>query len=81
MHILFLSCYKASELIEKKIHLKLSRKEHIQLSLHKAMCKACALYEEQSEFLEKGISKHLEKSAKHEDTQKLKQQIIEKLDL
>lgn len=80
MNILFLSCLRASELIEKKIYLKLSPKEKIQLTVHKAMCKACALYEHQSEFLEKGISNHLKKPINPVDTKELKKQIIEKLD-
>ncbi len=54
--ILFLSCLKASELVEKKIHFQLSFKEKIQLKLHKSMCEACKVYEKQSNFIEKGIS-------------------------
>jgi len=79
MNILFLSCLKASELIEKKLHLKLSRKEKIKLNVHKAMCKACTLYEHQSEFLEKGIAKHLNKKPEEIDSQQLKKQITEKI--
>lgn len=56
MHILFLSCLKATELIEKKIHFSLSAKETIQLKIHKTMCEACSSYEKQSLFIEKGIS-------------------------
>ena len=41
MHLLFLSCLKATELIEKKMHFKLSFGERLQLSVHKAMCDAC----------------------------------------
>ncbi len=56
--ILFLSCLKASELIEKKMHFKLSFREKIQLSIHKSMCDACRLYEKQSSFIEKGIANY-----------------------
>ena len=56
MHILFLSCLKATELIEKKMHFKLSATEKIQLKLHKMMCDACTQYEKQSLIIEKGIS-------------------------
>lgn len=56
MHTLFLSCLKATELIEKKIHFRLSAKEKLQLKMHKMMCDACSSYEKQSVFLEKGIS-------------------------
>ncbi len=54
--ILFLSCLKASELVEKKMHFNLSFTERIQLKLHKSMCEACRVYEKQSNFIEKGIS-------------------------
>ncbi|NHB70299.1 hypothetical protein [Perlabentimonas gracilis] len=57
MHILFLSCLKATELMEKKFHFKLSAKEKIQLKMHKMMCEACTKYEKQSALIEKGISK------------------------
>ncbi len=56
MHILFLSCLKATELMEKKFHFKLSVKEKIQLKMHKMMCEACAKYDKQSALIEKGIS-------------------------
>lgn len=56
MNILFLSCQKASELIEKQNLFKLTILEKIQLKIHKAMCKACELYEKQSIIIEKGLS-------------------------
>ena len=79
MHKLFLSCLKATELIEKKMHFGLSGKERLQLKMHKMMCDACSSYEKQSVFLEKGISlrKHDQFSAK--DLQHLKLSIHEKL--
>lgn len=55
MHILFLSCFKATELIEKRLYIKLSFKENLQLKIHLMMCSACSRYEKQSLFLEKGI--------------------------
>ena len=54
--IMFLSCLRASELIEKKMHFKLSIRERIQLRIHKSMCEACRIYEKQSAVIEKGIS-------------------------
>lgn len=56
MHFLFLSCIKASELIEKKLYFKLSLKEKIQLKTHKSMCDACTNYEKQSLFMDKALS-------------------------
>ncbi len=56
---MFLSCLKASELIEKKMHFKLSIKEKIQLHIHKSMCEACRIYEKQSRFIDKGIANYI----------------------
>lgn len=55
MHTLFLSCLKATEIIEKGLNFKLSRKEKLQLKVHKMMCDACSRYEKQSLFLDKAI--------------------------
>ncbi len=57
MHILFLSCLKATELLEKKLHFKLSIKEKLQLRIHKSMCEACGNYQKQSILIEKAIAK------------------------
>ena len=58
MHFLFLSCLKATELIEKKFHFKLSLTEKIQLEMHKMMCNACKTYEKQSGIIEEGLKGH-----------------------
>ncbi|MEX0987540.1 MAG: hypothetical protein WD052_08695 [Bacteroidales bacterium] len=76
---LFLSCLKASELIEKKIHFRLSLKEKLQLKIHKMMCEACTSYERQSVFLEKGISLLKQKDISTEELHHLKLAINEKL--
>lgn len=79
MHKLFLSCLKATELIEKKLHFRLSFKEKLQLKLHKMMCSACSNYEKQSVFLEKGISVNEISEFSIEDIEHLKLSITEKL--
>lgn len=79
MHFLFLSCLKASELIEKKIHFGISVKEGIQLKFHKMMCDACTRYEKQSIFLEKGISASQESEQPQPDVEQLKKQIFDRL--
>lgn len=79
MHILFLSCLKATELIEKKILFKLSIKEKLQLKIHKMMCEACTKYEKHSTLLESGILKSLKTEQKDIDLQNLKQMIHKKL--
>ncbi|MFO7830189.1 MAG: hypothetical protein R6V23_16320 [Bacteroidales bacterium] len=79
MHFLFLSCLKASEIIEKKFHFKLSFIERLQLKLHKMMCSACTLYEKQSTLLEKGIQNRYKYNGKEIDIVALKKSINEKL--
>jgi hypothetical protein len=79
MHTLFLSCLKATEMIEKKLHFKLSSRERLQLRMHKMMCTACSLYEKQSAFLETGISLSPGEDYSPEELKELKLIISEKL--
>ena len=80
MHYLFLSCLKATELIEKKLQIRLTMREKMQLEMHKMMCDACTMYEKQSEFIEKGIKKHVNDTpSETTDIEKLKEQIKIKL--
>jgi hypothetical protein len=79
MHFLFLSCLKATELIEKKFHFKLSFSESIQLKLHKLMCDACKTYEKQSGIIEEGIKTHHYKHSQKNDSEQLKKKIQVKL--
>lgn len=73
MHLLFLSCLKATELIEKKLRFKLSLSERIRLAMHKSMCDACSNYQKQSEFLDDALM-HSLKELKH-DSETLKRKI------
>lgn len=75
MHILFLSCLKASALIEKKFHIKLSFTEQMQLKAHKMMCDVCSRYEKQSLILEKGIERHVHQRKDEIDMDQLKKKI------
>ena len=75
MNKLFLSCLKATELIEKKRYFKLTALENLQLKLHKMMCSACTLYEKQSILIEKGISNMQKKKPISIDLEKLKKRI------
>ena len=61
MNKLFLSCLKATELIEKKLHFKLTFTEKLQLKVHKAMCDACTMYEKQSNILDKALGSSVTK--------------------
>ena len=81
MQFLFLSCLKATELIEKKLHLTLSFKEKLQLKVHKMMCDACTHYEKQSIIIENGIANlhNIKEIDRAEDLDELKKTILEKL--
>jgi hypothetical protein len=79
MHILFLSCLKATELMEKRFHFGLSWHEKIQLKLHKSMCKACSTYDKQSDIIEHALKEMLTNNEITVDFDKLKQQINAKL--
>lgn len=53
IHIFVLSCTKATYLIEKQLHTKLSFIEQIQLRIHLSMCSYCSNYSKKAEFLDK----------------------------
>lgn len=63
MHWLMLSCKRATQLIEKKMHFGLNPLEKFQLHLHKQACKYCAAFEKQNEvidqILQNGMDEHL----------------------
>lgn len=80
MNKLFLSCLKATELIEKQLIFKLNRKEEIQLKAHKLMCSACTSYEKQSQIIEKGIENSTQAEFSIEDVESLKKEISKKLE-
>lgn len=80
MHIMLLSCLKATELIEKKLKYKLSTREKIQLKLHKMMCTACTNYENQSVFIEKGLKNQSQTGNYTFNLEQFKSSVIEKLE-
>lgn len=80
IRILFLSCLKATELIEKKFHFKLSTMEKLQLKMHKMMCEACTKYDKQSSLLEKGISEALKNNYTDIELDNLKLMIHRKIE-
>lgn len=80
MHILFLSCLKATELIEKNIYFKLSRKEKIQLKMHKMMCSACTNYEKQSIILDHALHKSIKPEDIVMDLETFRATIIKKME-
>lgn len=53
IHMVVLSCKKATELIEKKSLFGLSWRERLQLRMHTGICGFCAIYQQQSILLDK----------------------------
>ena len=79
MNILFLSCLKATELLEKKLHFRLSVMEKYQLRMHKMMCDACRRYDKQTHFIEHSIKHQDHIFQKDVDVEQLKTLIKEKI--
>jgi hypothetical protein len=77
---MFLSCMKATELMEKKLHFQISWVEKLQLSAHKMMCTACTRYEKQSGIIENGIASIMKKEPTADDVEKLKKMIVKKIE-
>ncbi|TLX77533.1 hypothetical protein E9993_02525 [Labilibacter sediminis] len=80
MHILLLSCFKATQLIEKDKEGGLSVIKKMQLSVHKSMCKACALYEVQSDILDQAIQKISDRTINEQSVDDLKKSILTKIE-
>ena len=78
MHFLFLSCLKATELIEKKLHVKLSIKEKLRLKMHKSMCNACRRYDKQSKIID-NVLKNYNSDMPHINIEELKINIKKKI--
>lgn len=80
MNIFFLSCLKATGLIEKKLLFKLSLSEKIQLKMHKMICDACTLYEKQSITLDKALNRSQKKEKITADLEDFKKDIISRIE-
>lgn len=86
MHFMFLSCKKATELIEKELFSSLTMREKIQLMMHKSMCEACTRYGKQSKELDRYIRFNIEKFAPSKNasstkvTDKYKKKVIDAID-
>lgn len=52
MRMLLRTCKKSTELIDKQMFTPLTLKEKMQLQAHKAMCKTCNTYENQSKLID-----------------------------
>ena len=68
-----------TELLEKKLHVRLSPREKYQLKVHKMMCEACRRYERQNLFIENQLKYQNYNSRKEIDVDELKKLINKKL--
>lgn len=85
MNMLMLSCRKATGLMEEKAMDDINSLARFQLFLHTSMCNACKLYEQQSQYLERILRKHLQEPNDNQFPEKhlpdnLKSTIIRALD-
>jgi hypothetical protein len=80
MNIFFLSCLRASQLMEKKLHFRLTRIEKLQLKMHEMICDACPRYEKQTGFIEKGITTNRDIEISETDLKNLKTLISKKFE-
>ncbi len=76
MNTLFLSCWEATELIEKGRIIKLSKFELVRKRIHSSMCKACQAFEQQSRIIEVMLKR---KSNENQHSDYAKKLLIEKL--
>lgn len=78
---LMISCKKAAELTEKKLLGNISAMESFQLSIHRALCKACRRYGVQSSEIDAFLKEHYSGANFDEqpDIEALKQKIKEQI--
>lgn len=79
MHYMFLSCLRATELINKKSDSPLSCVQNLQLKAHKSMCKACSNYEKQTYILDNALQVSLNKEGLKVNVDALKESIQAKI--
>jgi len=79
MKFLFLSCEQATLLTEKKRQGELPPLGRLRLSIHQSMCKACTLYEKQSELLDRILKKGAPDGPDEASVNSLKNRIRKKI--
>ncbi len=67
MTVMMLSCFKATELIEKRQLTPLGVVDLLRLHMHTMMCDACRMYEKQSKIITTALHSelHMNRSAVH----------------
>ncbi|KAA2242548.1 hypothetical protein F0L74_08410 [Chitinophaga agrisoli] len=85
LHILLLSCSKATGLIEKELYFRLSPIDKIRLFMHAGICGFCHRYRKHSRLLDRLMielhhtHQHAQEPAE-QDVTALKQRIIDSLE-
>lgn len=76
---MFLSCLKATDLINKKADTPLSCVQNVRLNVHKKMCKSCSNYEKQTSLLDAALKETLNTEGLKVDLDALKASIQTKI--
>jgi hypothetical protein len=78
--IIWSSCVKVTELVEKKTVAPLTLKEKTQFYLHLRICDSCSKYVKQSKFMDEALEKMLreksEESADIKSNPELKERLL-----
>ncbi|NCT15997.1 MAG: hypothetical protein COW67_00920 [Flavobacteriales bacterium CG18_big_fil_WC_8_21_14_2_50_32_9] len=81
MSLLKLSCKKATEMVEQDKIVSLSLVDRLKLKLHISVCKACKVYQKQSDLLDTFFSKSKDlDDIPTEENPQLKNKILKQLD-
>jgi hypothetical protein len=74
-----LPCTKATELVEKKNLVPLTKLEGFALKFHLSVCKACLNYQFQSECMERAIKKNMQQAVFPENGLVLSEQVKQRI--
>jgi hypothetical protein len=76
-----LSCITSTELMERSLYMRLSRKERLQARLHRLSCKGCVQYFVQTQTLHQALHAHFsEPNLPAEPNDALENRILAALD-
>lgn len=86
IHFFVLSCHKATYLMEKRMHTKLTLIERIQIRMHLSLCGYCKEYEKDAVIIDKAIRKiaagkkaHPPEAFTKEEISQVKQRILDQI--
>jgi hypothetical protein len=76
---LYLPCNLATELVEKRNLVPLTKLERFALKFHISICKACANYQVQSDCIERAIKKNMQQAVFPENGLVLSEQVKQRI--